>query len=152
MRKEFSMSHTVANGQGENATPVVLVAEDNKVNRLVITSFLDDLDCKIVYAEDGQVAVDTFQDRSVDLILMDISMPNKDGIAATEEIRSLERRNKIPHTPIVAVTALDDAEHRRRCNMAGMDGFISKPLKSDNLKQITSLWLYGSITPATQSS
>ena len=125
--------------------PLILVVEDNVVNRLVITSFLDIFSCDIVYAEDGQKAVEQFASKDIDLILMDINMPVKDGITAAEEIRNIERQNKKPHTPIVAVTAHDDNDHRRRCNSAGMDGFIAKPLKGDNLTSMVSLWLYGSL-------
>jgi len=136
---------------GENTKqPVVLVAEDNVVNRLVITSFLDKIECVVLFAENGQKAIDQFEAADVDLILMDINMPIKDGISATKTIRNLERKSKAPHTPIVAVTAHDDEDHRRRCNSAGMDGFIAKPLNGNNLLTIVSLWLFGSVNAVTQ--
>ncbi|MEL7486182.1 MAG: response regulator [Pseudomonadota bacterium] len=128
-----------------------MVAEDNVVNRLVITSFLDHVDCKVVFAENGQQAVNQFEKRQIDLILMDIHMPVKDGIEATEEIRALERQRKLLHTPIIAVTAHDDEDHRRRCNAVGMDGFIAKPLKSANFISMVSLWLFGSLELSQQS-
>jgi len=131
-----------------DAQPAILVVEDNVVNRLVITSFLDEIDCKISYAENGQIAIDKFEQQRADLILMDINMPVMDGITATENIRNIERKEKIPHTPIVAVTAHDDEDHRLRCNMAGMDGFVAKPITGENIKSIVSLWLYGTMNPA----
>jgi|GEM_PF-6581290 len=132
--------------------PAILVAEDNIVNRLVITSFLDDIECSVIYAENGQVAVDHFEKGQFDLILMDINMPIKDGIAATEEIRNFERQQKLAHTPIVAVTAHDDADHRHRCNSVGMDGFIAKPLCGKSFISIVSLWLFGSPNPTVQKN
>lgn len=127
----------------EGNKPTILVAEDNIVNRLVIEHFLSAIACKVIYADNGQKAVDAFQSGNVDLILMDVHMPTKDGIEATVEIREIERQEKIPHTPIIAVTAYDDLKHRRRCNSSGMDGFIAKPLKVDNFISIVSLWLFG---------
>jgi CheY-like chemotaxis protein len=120
---------------------VILIAEDNIVNRLVLTGFLDQVPCEIVYAENGAVAVERYKAAKIDLILMDINMPIMDGIEATKEIRALENAARAPHTPIVAVTAHDDAETKQDCDAAGMDAFIPKPVRPDLLIGALSKWV-----------
>ena len=120
---------------------VILIVEDNIVNRLVLTGFLDKVHCEIVYAENGAVAVERFKAAQIDLILMDINMPIMDGLEATKKIRALEDAAQAPRTPIVAVTAHDDAETKQDCNEAGMDAFVPKPVHPDLLIGALSKWV-----------
>ncbi len=121
---------------------VILIVEDNIVNRLVLTGFLDSMKCKIVYAENGAVALEQYISTPVDLILMDINMPVMDGIEATKRIRKIEIEKNAQRTPIVAVTARVDDDTKQDCNAAGMDGFVSKPIKPDFLIGVVSKWMH----------
>ena len=105
----------------------ILVAEDNKANRFLISRFLADAGCEVRFAEDGRMAVEAFADERPDVVLMDVSMPVMDGLAATREIRRLERDG--PPCPILGVTANAFEEDRRRCIDAGMTGFVPKPVR-----------------------
>ncbi len=111
----------------------VLVAEDNKVNQKLIKRILQKHGATVTLAPDGNEAVDMFVDGSFDIILMDIQMPEMDGIEATREIRKWERQNNVPRIPIVALTAHAMKGDRERFLEAGMDTYISKPLKQVHL-------------------
>jgi len=92
----------------------VLVVEDNAVNRIIAEEMLESLGLHIVEAEDGLEALDVLARRSVDLVLMDCQMPVMDGYTATQHIRARETRQRLPRTPIVALTANayeEDAAH-----------------------------------------
>jgi two-component system, sensor histidine kinase len=109
----------------------VLVAEDNKVNRLVLVRMLERLGHRTVIAADGQEAVERWRSERPDLILMDYRMPKLDGLGATREIRELEARGD--RVPIVAVTANALEEHRHECLAAGMDDYLAKPFTLQQL-------------------
>ncbi len=109
----------------------VLVAEDNKTNRFLIAQFLADAGIDVRFAENGQAAVDAFRADRPDVILMDVSMPVKDGLTATREIRALERGE--PPCPIIGLTANVFEEDRKNCFDAGMTGFLPKPIKRAEL-------------------
>jgi two-component system sensor histidine kinase/response regulator len=111
----------------------VLIAEDNLINQRVVTRFLERDGHTTMLASNGQEAVDLFQRHSFDVILMDVQMPEMDGLTATREIRKLERSHGI-HTPIIALTAHSVEGDRERCLEAGMDGFVSKPIKIADLR------------------
>lgn len=107
----------------------ILIAEDNRTNRLLLQKMLRDAPHHLRFAEDGQEAVETYAKAPPDLVLMDVSMPRKDGLEATRDIRQLEAERHLPHCPIVAVTANASDADRQVCFEAGMDGFISKPVR-----------------------
>ncbi|MCX6613040.1 MAG: response regulator, partial [Acidobacteria bacterium] len=109
----------------------VLVAEDNKVNQLVLIRLLEKLGHSTILATDGRQAVNHWQQQNPDLILMDYRMPVLDGPAAAREIRSLEDGKR--HVPILALTANALTEHRDICLDAGMDDYLSKPLTIQQL-------------------
>jgi signal transduction histidine kinase/CheY-like chemotaxis protein len=111
----------------------VLVAEDNLINQRVVTRFLERDGHTTELASDGREAVAAFQRHSFDVILMDVQMPEMDGLTATREIRKLERSLGI-HTPIIALTAHSVDGDRERCIEAGMDGFVSKPIRIAELR------------------
>ncbi len=110
----------------------VLLAEDNDVNRRVAVKMLEKLGLHCTVAEDGLAAVQAVQSQHFDLVLMDINMPVMDGITATRRIRESDMPNN--NLPILALTANAMMEDRQRCLQAGMNGFISKPIKVDALR------------------
>lgn len=111
----------------------ILLAEDNEVNRKVATRMLEKLGLQCTVAENGREAVEAVQHQPFDLVLMDINMPILDGIEATREIRTLAE--EVATVPILALTANAMMEDRRRCLEAGMNGFISKPMRLEQLRQ-----------------
>lgn len=119
----------------------VLVAEDNPVNRRVITSLLEKQGLQVTLAEDGQVALDKLAKQSFDLVLMDVQMPVMDGISATQKIRELELRGSLSRQTIIALTASAFAEDRQCCLDAGMDDYISKPINYRDLLRVLQEWL-----------
>jgi CheY-like chemotaxis protein len=115
----------------------VLVAEDNRVNQLVISRMLAQLSHTIVLCADGQEAVAAVQGERPDLVLMDVQMPVMDGFAATAAIRRLEAEEPTrPRIPIVALTAFAVKGDRERCLAAGMDDYLSKPIQRDQLAAV----------------
>jgi CheY-like chemotaxis protein/anti-sigma regulatory factor (Ser/Thr protein kinase) len=110
----------------------VLVAEDNMVNQTLIKRVLETAGCTVVCAPDGREAVKAYDAGGFDLILMDLQMPNMDGFEATAEVR---RREAVSgsHIPIIAVTANALLGDRERCLAAGMDGYVTKPMKRPEL-------------------
>ncbi|KAE9630047.1 ATP-binding protein [Parasedimentitalea maritima] len=111
------------------ADSLVLLAEDNKVNRLLINKYLGDQPLELIEATNGREAVTLCQTRVPDIVLMDMSMPELDGISATREIRALD----IVQPTIVALTANAFESDRDACLAAGMDCFLSKPIKKAHL-------------------
>jgi signal transduction histidine kinase/CheY-like chemotaxis protein len=110
----------------------VLVAEDNKVNQIVVSRMLERAGHSVAIAADGQEAVEMYASGAFDLLLMDVHMPVLDGFEATARIREMEATKNI-HTPIIALTANAMNGDRERCLAAGMDGYISKPVGRDEL-------------------
>lgn len=111
----------------------LLVAEDNRANRMLIKTMLKSAGHAIDFAEDGVQAVAQYQENRPDFILMDLSMPNKNGFDATREIRAFEEKDSLRRCPIVAVTANVTEDDRRKCFDAGMDAFLPKPVKKARL-------------------
>lgn len=110
----------------------ILVAEDNLVNQRLAMAILSQRDHDVTLASDGAEAVEQATAGDFDLILMDIQMPNVDGIEATEKIREFES-NVGKHTTIIALTAHAGESDRSRCLQAGMDGYVTKPLRPHDL-------------------
>ena len=114
----------------------VLLAEDNEVNRMVISHMLKQFDTDLTMAEDGQYAVEFFnENQDYDVILMDISMPRLDGLSAVRIIRQVELEKGLPHTPIIGITAHATEEGRLAALGAGMDECLTKPVKVEKLTQ-----------------
>ncbi len=114
----------------------LLIAEDNKVNQLVIKRLLelDGHSCEVV--DNGAEAVERWLSEPFDAVFMDVQMPVMDGRAATREVRRRERESG-GHIPIIAVTAYSTPEDRELCLEAGMDAFLSKPVRIDALREVT---------------
>jgi CheY-like chemotaxis protein len=119
----------------------VLVVEDNPVNRIIAEEMLESLGLDIIEAQDGVEALDVLSRRSVDLVLMDCQMPIMDGYTATMHIRDRERRQRLPRTPIVALTADAYEEDAAHALEVGMDAHLTKPYTRDQLREIIANWL-----------
>jgi PAS domain S-box-containing protein len=113
----------------------LLLAEDNAVNRQIASLMLGKLGCKVTTANDGVEALRLFQQQPFDAILMDCHMPEMDGYDATRQIRKLEAE-KGGHIPIIALTANAMKGDDELCYAAGMDGYISKPIKPNELQSV----------------
>ncbi len=114
----------------------ILVAEDNLINQKVAMMNLKQLGHEVEIAVNGRMAVEMYKSGNYDLILMDIQMPILDGVGATIEIRKIEQENKVKNPiKIVAITANALTEDRNRCFEAGMDHFLTKPFKAEDLKK-----------------
>ncbi|SMP00653.1 Signal transduction histidine kinase [Shimia sagamensis] len=107
----------------------VLIADDNKVNLLVASKIVAGLGLTVETAFDGVDALSKFKAGSFDLILMDVRMPNMDGLDATRAIRAYQTAEGAPMTPIVGLSANAMNEHREEGLSSGMSGYLSKPLK-----------------------
>jgi signal transduction histidine kinase/CheY-like chemotaxis protein len=116
----------------------ILVAEDNAVNQLVVTGMLNFAGHQVTMADDGEAAVAMVVERDFDLVLMDLQMPRMDGIEATKAIRALSDPVKAS-VPIIALTADALSEERERCLAAGMNDYLTKPVRRDELLRRISL-------------
>ncbi len=119
----------------------VLVAEDNKVNQILVNEILQDLGLSVVIAENGVEAVEAFKVRRFDLVLMDCQMPVMDGFEATRQIRAFESLLEANRTPIVALTAAARDEEYDNAMSSGMDDFMTKPFNAEDLERRISSYL-----------
>jgi two-component system, sensor histidine kinase and response regulator len=110
----------------------ILLAEDNALNQTIAVRLLEKRGYSVTVAPDGQAAVEAFQTGGFELVLMDIQMPGMDGFEATAVIREKEKLTG-GHIPIVAMTAHALVGDQERCLAAGMDGYVSKPIRTSEL-------------------
>ena len=128
----------------------ILVAEDSPVNQKLLVGLLHKLGHQAVLANNGREAVEATESQQLDLILMDIQMPEMDGLEATQIIRERERRTGA-HLPIIAVTAHVLPEDREKCRAAGMDDYVSKPIRFQTLAVTIEKLLPSSTSPGTRN-
>jgi signal transduction histidine kinase/ActR/RegA family two-component response regulator len=140
-----------ANGRLTEDAPLVLVAEDNPVNQMLAARLLDRCGYRSEVVADGNEAVDAFEHKNYTAILMDCQMPALDGYEATQAIRSRERAPA--HIPIIATTAHSMSGDREKCLAAGMDDYISKPIRAAELRDALarSIAAFGNSESATAS-
>ncbi len=143
LEQVFAAAPTRASG-AEPAAPGttgqrVLVVDDNEVNQLVAAGILRHLGYAVEIAEDGAQGVAAALASRFHAILMDVQMPVLDGYAATAEIRRLEGVTR--HTPIIAMTATASDEERGRCLTAGMDDYLTKPMRRADVASVLSTWV-----------
>jgi CheY-like chemotaxis protein/anti-sigma regulatory factor (Ser/Thr protein kinase) len=122
------------------AMPVLLV-EDNPVNQKVAMMLLQRRGYRVQLAENGRAALEAFAHARFSAILMDMQMPVMDGIEATREIRNMEALRQVARTPIIAMTANAMEGDRERCLEAGMDDYIAKPIRADQLYEQLQRWI-----------
>ncbi|MBH1647306.1 response regulator [Stenotrophomonas maltophilia] len=115
----------------------VLLAEDDVRNIFALSSVLEPRGVTLEIARNGQEAVDRLAEREVDLVLMDIMMPEKDGLAAMREIRA---QRHLQDLPIIALTAKAMPDDRERCLQAGANDYIAKPIDVDKLVSLCRVW------------
>jgi two-component system, sensor histidine kinase and response regulator len=113
----------------------ILLAEDNPVNQKLATRLLEKRGHDVVVASNGRETLSVLEQGSYDLVLMDVQMPEMDGLEATRELREKEKRTG-RHQPVVAMTALVMKGDRERCLAAGMDGYLAKPIRPQELDQV----------------
>jgi CheY-like chemotaxis protein len=120
----------------------ILLAEDNRTNQTVATRTLEKMGHSVVVVRNGNEALSVLATQSFDLILMDIQMPEMDGLTATMKIREKERSTQ-RHLPVIAMTAHAMKGDRERCLEAGMDGYVSKPINRTELEESIAIVLNG---------
>jgi len=140
---EAPLSAPPRESTSDGEPPTVLVVEDNPVNREIVEAMLQHLGFRSIAADNGRDALDAL-DESIGapprLVLMDCQMPVMDGYAATAELRRRERFEGRPRIPVVALTASAFEHDRERCQDAGMDDFLTKPLVFDALRGALDRW------------
>jgi signal transduction histidine kinase/ActR/RegA family two-component response regulator len=119
--------------------PRILVAEDNPVNQIVAVAALKRCGCEVDVVADGHAALESLAATRYDAVFMDCQMPIMDGYAATTALR--EREDGGPRTPVIAMTAHAMDGDREKCLAAGMDDYISKPVRRDALLEILRTWV-----------
>ena len=133
-------------GVGTERPGRILVVDDNEANRIVAETVLRRGGYEVHLATNGREAIAAVREVAPDLVLMDIQMPEMDGLAATAAIRAGEKAGE--RRPILALTAATSAEDRARCYEAQMDGYIVKPLRRDDLLETVAQALAGAPRPS----
>ena len=128
----FNQTNHVHNDQ------TILIVEDNEINQEIVKELLENKGFSVIIANNGKEAIDQLNDHHVDLILMDIQMPEMDGFETTQLIKS---NDKYKHLPIIAMTAHAFQKDRKKCLEIGMNDFVSKPIHPNNLYLTVYKWL-----------
>jgi CheY-like chemotaxis protein len=124
------------------ATLRVLLAEDNPVNQLLAVRLLEKRGHRVVVAGNGGEALEALDKDTFDMVLMDVQMPKMDGLEATAALRKRElERGRGEHLPVVAMTALAMKGDQDRCLSAGMDEYLTKPLRIEELDNLLEKYL-----------
>lgn len=136
-------THADENDVRRRATSMrLLLAEDNRINQKLAVRMLEKIGfLEIALASNGSEAITHFEENQFDLILMDVQMPQVDGLEATRRIRALEASRGSRRTPIIAITAHVTEGYQQECRRAGMDGFLSKPIATTAMRNCLSPFL-----------
>jgi CheY-like chemotaxis protein len=119
----------------------LLLVDDNRLNQLVAAGILKKLDFNVEIVDSGAKAVEACTTTWFDAVLMDIMMPDMDGYEATARIRELEAREHDRHTPIIGLSARAMDGDRERALEAGLDDYLTKPLREDELQVTLRRWI-----------
>jgi CheY-like chemotaxis protein/HPt (histidine-containing phosphotransfer) domain-containing protein len=125
----------------------VLVVDDNSVNQLIAVKMLEKLGFKACSVSNGREAIDLLSKVSYGAVLMDCRMPVMDGFEATAQIRKMEEGKT--STPVIALTAYTSEETQRKCLEVGMNDYISKPIKLDELAAVMNRWVAQNVSNET---
>ena len=128
----FTAEHRRKHSDVESKNLLILLVEDIPINQRVSAHILQKLGHTVEIAANGREAIAMHDSKEYDAILMDIHMPEMDGLEATKHIRKIEEKTK-KHIPIIALTARVLIKDRETCLEAGMDDYISKPVTKDEL-------------------
>jgi CheY-like chemotaxis protein len=130
------------------SAPLILVVEDSPVNRLVAVRQLKRNGYQVHVVNDGREALQALATQRYDAVLMDCQMPDVDGYQATRELR--RREDGVRHTPVIAMTAHAMTGDRERCLDAGMDDYLTKPVRSQTLIAMLERWIAVADNPSQQ--
>jgi CheY-like chemotaxis protein len=146
IRIEASSSLVTLHSLRENRRRLrILLVEDNRTNQVLAMRLLEKRGHEVIVAGNGEEALEAIEKQAFDLILMDVQMPGMDGLQATQAIRK-DERNSGKHIPIVAMTAHAMVGDMERCLEAGMDDYITKPVRPQQLLEV--LERFALMTPA----
>ena len=136
------MDIMIANDGSEKSSdkqPLVLVVDDNADNLLLLSFVVEQLNCQIITAENGHTTLELAQKYQPALILLDMMLPDMDGMAVFAHLRQNPSTQKIP---VIAVTAMAREQDRDRIILAGCNAYVSKPYSVDELEKLLSCYLY----------
>jgi signal transduction histidine kinase/CheY-like chemotaxis protein len=133
-RKSVLPSARIKGSARGGASLRVLLAEDNLVNQRLISRLLEKMGHQVLVANDGMAVLHILEQHEVDFIAMDMQMPILDGVETARKIRAMEK-GAGGHVPIMAITANAFEEDRRKCLVAGMDGFVVKPVSAQSIRE-----------------
>jgi CheY-like chemotaxis protein len=122
----------------EKIKPNILLVEDTRIAAIVASSLLTSAGCLVDIAETGTDALKLVSQKKYDLILMDIGLPDIDGIAVTKQIKEQET---VKHIPIIALTAHDKEELKQKCLDVGMEKVLPKPLTAEQVNNLLNTYL-----------
>jgi signal transduction histidine kinase/DNA-binding response OmpR family regulator len=126
----------------KNIAPSILLAEDNAVNALIAVTMLENINVHVDHVTTGKLALRAIRTRPYSMVLMDINMPEMDGYTATRYIRKWEREGILKErTPVIAMTANALKGDKEKCLTVGMDDYLAKPVKQDELLAMVKHWL-----------
>jgi len=135
--RPYSLPHVIMSQWQDRQ---ILLAEDNLINQKIICAMLQQLGCQVLVAENGTQVLRHLKQHRFDLIFMDCYMPELDGLSTTRIIRALEKDDS-QHIPVIALTADAMADNRKACIAAGMDDYLTKPMKLQDLQIILARYL-----------
>lgn len=128
----------VGSAPSADQQPLVLVVDDNKDNLLLLSFVVEQLNCRIITAEDGHTTLELAESQQPSLILLDMMLPDLDG---TEVVARLRQNPLTKEITVIAVTAMAREEDRDRILLAGCNAYVSKPYCVDELEQLLSCYL-----------
>ena len=131
---------------GRTDSPLVLVAEDSQINQIVAVRALERCGCRALVVRTGVEAIEALAAQRYDAVLMDCQMPDMDGYEATAELR--RREGTARHTPVIAMTAHAMDGDRQRCLDAGMDDYLTKPMRYADLAATLARWIRSDVEAA----
>ncbi len=134
-------------GQYFHQSPEILLVDDNDINRQVASTILLKAGCKVEVAKNGFEAIEKVKNHHYQIVFMDIQMPEMDGITATEEIKKL---NLSPLPVIIAMTAYSMQDERKNILEAGLDDYLAKPIKANNLIRKVQQYVNPEVSPLAE--
>jgi two-component system sensor histidine kinase/response regulator len=129
---------TTADSSGKKVA--VLVVEDNETNQRLLVLMLEHLGCSVKAVSNGQEALNVLSEVHYDVVFLDVQMPEMDGFEAARRIRDTSSSVLDHKVPILAITAHVSLDYQQRCYEAGMNDFIAKPIRMNDLTKAVSKW------------
>ena len=139
---QMNSEYTDQDPKEANQNKQILIVEDDIVNQQVLKGILENDNYQVILAENGKQALEILKNSYCDLIFMDMLMPELNGIETTKRIRNKSAETRNYNVPIIALTANAMAVHRNSCFEAGMNDFLTKPVKIKDIRIMINKWLY----------